>query len=299
MGCAPHDPTRRRPYGRRHDHDHHSEPTVDEQAVEEFAGRLFELFTGGGADLPDRHRPPHRPVRRRRRAGRRPAPSSPPGPGWRSATSGSGWARWPPAASSSTSRRPATYWLPREHAACLTGAGVENLAPLAFFTTVLAKHVPAVSRRLPRRRRRALRPPTCPSCTTSWTPCGARSTTTCSSTEILPLAPGLAAAAGRRGAGWPTSPAAPATASSCWPPAFPASTFVGYDLDGDALARGRAERRRRGLTNVTFEQCDAAKLTVDRALRRGVRVQRHPRPGRPRRGPRSASTTPSSPAASS
>ena len=40
---------------------------IDEQAVEEFAGRLFELFTGGDADLPDRDRPPHRPVRRRRR----------------------------------------------------------------------------------------------------------------------------------------------------------------------------------------------------------------------------------------
>ena len=49
------------------------------------------------------------------------------------------------AASSSTSRRTRTYWLPREHAACLTGSGVENLAPVALLTTVLGQHVPEVA----------------------------------------------------------------------------------------------------------------------------------------------------------
>ena len=42
--------------------------------------------------------------------------------------------------------------------------------------------------------------------------------------------------------------------------AFPASTFVGFDLDDGAIARARAEARGAQLTNVTFEVCDAAAL---------------------------------------
>jgi len=45
--------------------------------------------------------------------------------------------------------------------------------------------------------------------------------------------------------------------------AFPASTFVGFDLDDAALARGRAEANGAGLGNVTFVACDAATLRVD------------------------------------
>ncbi len=46
--------------------------------------------------------------------------------------------------------------------------------------------------------------------------------------------------------------------------AFPASTFVGYDLDDEAIERARARgRRARASTNVTFEVCDAATLAVD------------------------------------
>ena len=44
---------------------------------------------------------------------------------------------------------------------------------------------------------------------------------------------------------------------------YPASTFVGYDLDTDAIARARGRAADGGLTNVRFEQCDAAELTVD------------------------------------
>jgi uncharacterized protein with LGFP repeats len=44
--------------------------------------------------------------------------------------------------------------------------------------------------------------------------------------------------------------------------AFPRSTFVGYDLDCHALERARADAARRGLRNVSFEQCDAAQLTA-------------------------------------
>lgn len=41
---------------------------------------------------------------------------------------------------------------------------------------------------------------------------------------------------------------------------FPASTFVGFDLDEGAIARARAEAAGAGLTNVSYEVVDAAKL---------------------------------------
>lgn len=43
---------------------------------------------------------------------------------------------------------------------------------------------------------------------------------------------------------------------------FPASSFVGYDLDEGAIARARAEAAGAGLTNVRFEVVDAARLSV-------------------------------------
>src|SRR5262249_58748124 len=45
--------------------------------------------------------------------------------------------------------------------------------------------------------------------------------------------------------------------------AFPAATFVGYDLDEGAIARARAEAGGAGLTNVRFVVCDAARLEAD------------------------------------
>ncbi len=44
---------------------------------------------------------------------------------------------------------------------------------------------------------------------------------------------------------------------------FPASTFVGYDLDEEAISRALTEAAAEGLTNVAFEVCDAARLHVD------------------------------------
>src|SRR5436190_1421452 len=48
--------------------------------------------------------------------------------------------------------------------------------------------------------------------------------------------------------------------------AFPASTFVGYDLDEGAIARARAEAQGARLPNVRFEVRDAARLIVDEAF---------------------------------
>jgi SAM-dependent methyltransferase len=155
-----------------------------------------------------------------------------------------------------------TYWLPNEHAACLTGAGVENLAPLAFFTTVLGKHVPAVTK--------AFRegggvpytdylPELHDAQDALWGPMYRDLLVP----EILPLAPGLAP---RLEAGARAADVACGTGNGLVVLAeeFPTSMFVGYDVDADALARGRAEAARRGLTNVTFEECDAAELKVER-----------------------------------
>jgi len=44
--------------------------------------------------------------------------------------------------------------------------------------------------------------------------------------------------------------------------AYPNATFVGFDLDDGAIARARAEANGAGLTNVTFDVTDAARLEV-------------------------------------
>ena len=45
--------------------------------------------------------------------------------------------------------------------------------------------------------------------------------------------------------------------------AFPASTFVGYDIGDYFLERAQAEAAEYGLRNVRFEQLDAALLPTD------------------------------------
>lgn len=48
--------------------------------------------------------------------------------------------------------------------------------------------------------------------------------------------------------------------------AFPASTFVGFDIAEDAIALARAEADAMGLTNVTFEVADVLHLPTDPAF---------------------------------
>eukprot|EP00730_Choanoeca_flexa_P006800 TRINITY_DN12226_c0_g2_i6.p1 TRINITY_DN12226_c0_g2~~TRINITY_DN12226_c0_g2_i6.p1 ORF type:complete len:374 (+),score=57.42 TRINITY_DN12226_c0_g2_i6:25-1146(+) len=48
--------------------------------------------------------------------------------------------------------------------------------------------------------------------------------------------------------------------------AYPKSTIYGIDLDGDALAQGRAEAEQRGLSNAHFIQHDASQLHACTAL---------------------------------
>jgi SAM-dependent methyltransferase len=79
---------------------------------------------------------------------------------------------------------------------------------------------------------------------------------------LVPLVPGLAErlAAGARVAdvGCGTGHAIALLAA-----AYPRSTFVGYDLATDAIARARAEAAAAGLANARFEVRDAARLTTD------------------------------------
>ncbi len=48
--------------------------------------------------------------------------------------------------------------------------------------------------------------------------------------------------------------------------AYPQSSFVGYDLDDDALQRARTEADQLGLTNASFERVDVVELPVAPAL---------------------------------
>ena len=100
--------------------------------------------------------------------------------------------------------------------------------------------------------------------------------------EIVPLAPGLGAAAGRRGRRRRhrlRNRASPHRARR----RLPGSTFVGYDLDRTPSTAAAAPRRPTGAANVSFEQSRRRRARRRRAIRRGARVQRHPRPGGPRR----------------
>ncbi len=237
-----------------------SEPsTIDDQAVEEFAGRLFELFTGAAlsclidighrtglfeaaaegpgtsAELASRAGLEERYVRE-----------------WLGAMVTAGIFEYEPSVTS--------YWLPREHAACLTGDRVENLAPVALLTTILARHVDGVTEAF----RRGggvpydeFAPEIHDVMEALWGPTYRDLLVP----AIVPLAPGLAE---RLTAGARVADVACGTGSAlvALAASYPASRFVGYDLDADAIARASGKAAVRGVTNVRFEQCDAAELTV-------------------------------------
>jgi SAM-dependent methyltransferase len=156
------------------------------------------------------------------------------------------------------------YWLPAEHAASLTGAATTNLTPLAFLTTVLGQHVPAVAQ--------AFRdgggvpyaeylPELHDVMDALWGPVYDDLLTT----AIVPLVPGLDA---RLRAGVRVADVACGTGRAAVNLAseYPASTITGYDLDATALERGRKHAARLGLRNLTFKVCDAAGLVVGEPL---------------------------------
>jgi SAM-dependent methyltransferase len=231
--------------------------TLDEARVEAFAGRLLELYTGGmlshmvdighrtglfaaaaagpatSAELAARAELEERYVRE-----------------WLGAMVTGGIVDYDPT--------PGTYRLPAEHAACLTGRGAANLAPISRLGTHLAKHVDAVTRAfregggVPYAAYR-------PEFTDVMDALGRGVFDELLVDAYLPLVPGLTERlrAGARAAdvGCGTGHAVVLLAA-----AFPASSFVGYDLADDAIARARSEAA--GLANARFEVRDAARLEV-------------------------------------
>jgi SAM-dependent methyltransferase len=155
-----------------------------------------------------------------------------------------------------------SFFLPPEHAALLTSP--TGMAPLAVANTVLAKHVHQVVQAF-REGGGVPYAAYTPEFTDVLDAMGRGAFDTMLLDSYLPLAPGLAEnlTAGARvaDAGCGTGHALVILAR-----AFPASTFTGYDLDEHAIARARAEAAGAGLTNVTFEVADIARLTVTSAL---------------------------------
>lgn len=151
-----------------------------------------------------------------------------------------------------------TFRLPAEHAACLTGGGASDLAPVSRIVALLGAHVPAVAEAfrhgggVPYSTFR-------PAFTDVMDALSRGMFDEVLVDTILPLADGLPQrlADGARvadigcGSGHSTNLLARA---------HPRSTFVGYDLAEDALALGRAEARDWGLDNVTFEPRDVGAL---------------------------------------
>ena len=234
---------------------------LDEAKVEAFAGRLLELYTGGmltflvdighrtglfaalaagpatSAALAGRADLQERYVRE-----------------WLGAMASGGIVGYDPAT--------ASFSLPDEHAACLTGAGSANLAPLSRLDTHLAEHVDAVARAfregggVPYAAYR-------PEFTDVMDALSRGVFDELLVDAYLPLVPGLAGrlAAGARVAdvGCGTGHAMVLLAA-----AFPSSSFTGYDLAPDAIARARSEAD--GLPNARFEVRDAARLEVEEPL---------------------------------
>ena len=152
----------------------------------------------------------------------------------------------------------ATYTLPAEHAAVLTGSGSANLAALAQINTHLGKHLHQVAESFRRGGGvpyNEFRPEF-----TDVMDAASRSTFD----ELLvdhwlPLAPAipdrLRAGARVADVGCGTGHAAVVLAA-----AFPASTVLGIDIAEDATARAAAEADALGVTNVRFEVADAARF---------------------------------------
>jgi len=175
---------------------------------------------------------------------------------------------------------PRSYTLPAEHAVCLTGEGSLNVAPFSQMPTLLAQHVAGVADAfrdgggVPYERYR-------PEFTEVMDAASRGAFDGQLLTGILPLTADLPLrlAHGIRVAdiGCGTGHAVNLMAR-----AYPASTFVGYDFNDEALGRGRAEASAYGLSNVSFESLDLAQLPAMPQLTRSSRSTRSMiRPTRP------------------
>lgn len=153
------------------------------------------------------------------------------------------------------------YTLPPEHAVCLTGGAASNVAPLCRVPTLLAHHL-TEAETVVRDGGGIPYESFQPDFAAVMDGISRRVFDEQLLDGIVPMADGLVdgLARGSRvadigcGTGHSTNVLAAA---------FPASTFVGYDLAEEALATGRAEAAVDGLDNVCFEQRDIRELPDD------------------------------------
>jgi 2-polyprenyl-3-methyl-5-hydroxy-6-metoxy-1,4-benzoquinol methylase len=237
--------------------------TVDERAVEAFAGRLMTMFTDGMltymVDLGHRTRlfdaAAAGPATSAEIAGRAGLDERYVRE-WLGAMVTGGIVAYDPDSG--------TYRLPAEHAVCLTGEGAMNMAPFSQLNTHLAQHVGQVAEAfrtgggVPYSAYR-------PEFTDVMDGLGRGTYDELLVDAYLPLVPRLTE---RLTDGARVADVACGTGHALvlLAKAFPASTFVGYDLDGEAIARARDEAAREGLTNLTFEVRDVAELGADAAF---------------------------------
>ena len=233
---------------------------IDAARVEEFAGELFGLYTGGmltfmvdlghrtglfeaatagqttSTQLAERAGLEERYVRE-----------------WLGAMVTGGIFEYDPGAR--------TYALPPEHAACLTGGGSANIAGLSQFVTHLGRFVQQVERAF-REGGGVPYSEFVPEFTDVMDAASRFGFDEHLVADILPAVDGLPdrLARGARVAdiGCGTGHAVVVMAA-----AYPNSTFVGYDLSKEAIDRATEEAAATGLRNATFELRDVARLEVD------------------------------------
>ena len=234
--------------------------TLDEQRVEEFAGRLFGTYTeaivtlmidlgartgaldalaaagGTSTEIAERAGLDERYVRE-----------------WLGALVTGGIADHDPATGH--------YALPAEHALCLTGGGSLDLSPFSRVATLLAGHVAGVARAfregggVPYE---AFRP--------EFTDVmDGMSRGSFDSQLIDGILPRAGDTVERLSAGVRAADIGCGTghAVNLMARAFPRSEFTGYDTAADGIARARDEAARWGLTNATFEVLDVVDLPLD------------------------------------
>ena len=152
------------------------------------------------------------------------------------------------------------FWLPVEHAAALTGDTYDNLAPLAYLVSVITRQGEAVAQCFTEGGGvpwKAYLPEMHDVMDVAWQPMYRDILVQ----QILPLAAGLVEKL-ERGTRVADVACGSGNGTLVMARRFPNSTFVGFDLDADAIAVARS--RADGLSNVSFEVADAATLTSDR-----------------------------------
>lgn len=238
-------------------------PAIDEERVAAFAEQVFGFYTGGfvtfmidlgvrtglleaiaegpatSVELADRAGLDERYVRE-----------------WLGAVVTAGIVDYDPATT--------TYALPAEHAVCLTGESELNMAPLSLLSGLLAKHIEAVAASFQHGGGvpyEAYRP--------EFTDVmDALSRGTLDGALIDGVVPTVAGLAERLHEGASVADIGCGTGHSTnlLARAFPASTFTGFDLAGDAIDRGRAEAADHDLSNVAFEVLDVTNLPAEPPL---------------------------------